>query len=194
MTKFREGRKNLEAYSYFCFFFLRRAISHGCFKTHFGNENASVSKLFTESDEGFVLAILETHWKFWEENAEELRKKGGSKNLAKAKKAANGTQQDGEETEKTGFVKLYNDLQEACENDVLQDPEQTKKFDAFFVHYIFKKSGGLFGCPPVDNDEGANDQKQVEKRVVPIVKFRDEVVLSDCDDEDGDEEIPLVPV
>ncbi len=173
IAEFQEGRKNKDAYSFFCYFFLRRTIGHASFKDYFAGENASISALFTESDEAFVLVILETSAEFWTAHAEDLRKKGGTKNIqgdGAAKRRNKKDNGDGEDTEKATFVKRYNVLQKQMRAE-REQKELCNEFDKHFREYLYKTSGGLFGVPKMDENVAAraNKKEEEEEEEVEIV-------------------------
>lgn len=74
LEEIMERRKNPEAYSFFCFFFVRKVVGATQFKTCY-ESTRSISATVTESDEAFALCVLEGIWTG--NNRQRLKKKTG---------------------------------------------------------------------------------------------------------------------
>lgn len=149
IAEFQEGRKNKDAYSFFCYFFLRRTIGHASFKDYFAGEISSVSALFTESgDEAF----------FWKP----VPNSGRRMPRISEKRVAQKTFKE---------IVLQNGETKMQMGAGRQQQELCNEFDKYFREYLYKTSGGLFGVPKMNENITAqpNKKEEDEEEEVEIV-------------------------
>lgn len=166
-----EGRKNHSAYSFFIFFFCRRAIGTFMFRQKY-KVNYNVASVVTRSDEAYILCYLEGTWDELKKAAEKekenptrnLRNKRARYNRERATGGTDGQQQmpkqlvvrcsyscgRGKSRDapyggwKPAGIHRYNAVFDELEKQHCEAQILTD-FDSFFKDYAYTMSRGEFG-------------------------------------------------
>lgn len=195
-----EGRKNKEAYSFFIYFFCRKAIGTVLFRQKYKIDR-KVAKVLTSSDETYVLCYLEGTWDELEKAATDekenptrsMRNKRARYTRDKQKISETQQQARRQQVVRCAFSSGRGKCKEAPYggwkyngirryNAVIEDVVTQRKddtintaFDSFFEEYAYTMSGGDIGIKKVDTttaeaQDGASDDSDIEETSTPAIE------------------------